>query len=76
MKQEIQVHLPEVQEISNQAPKLILLHHQSRVQIQMIGRNNIKGASDGGDNSGGEIGTGNDGHLLIPFFNCLSHCYV
>lgn len=35
-------HLPEVQEISNQTPKLILLHNQSRVQVQMIRRNYLQ----------------------------------
>ena len=33
----------------------------------------IKGTTDSGNNSSGEIGARDDRHLLIPFFHCLSH---
>ena len=35
-------HFSEVQEISNKTPELILIHHQSWIQVQMIGRNNLQ----------------------------------
>lgn len=73
MEEKVQIHLPEVQEISDKSPKLILFHYKSRIQVKVVWGNDIKRTTNGGDYGGSKIRSSDDWHLLVPFFHSLRH---
>lgn len=73
MKEKVQIHFPEIEEVRNKPPDLVVLNHELRIQIQIIRRYDIEGAADSSDNGGREVGPRDDRHLLVPLLHGLRH---